>query len=65
MTKKITQSKTKLGSVIAGVAIIGGSIWAAYEGAIDGATATKQFILGIAVILFGLGLRDAFDRPLE
>jgi len=63
MTKKIRQSKTKIGSVIAGCAIIGGSIVAAYEGAIDGATATKQFILGIGIILFGLGIRDALDRP--
>lgn len=64
MTKAITQSKTKIGAVIGGVAIIGGSIVASYEGAIDGATMTQQILLGIGVILFGLGLRDALpDSP--
>jgi len=63
MTKKILQSKTKIGAVIAGVAIVGGSLLASYEGAIDGATAFKQVLIGIGVIFFGLGIRDALDRP--
>ena len=64
MTKAITQSKTKIGTVIAGVAIIGGSIYAASQGAIDGARCTEQILLGIGVIFFGLGIRDALpDSP--
>jgi len=63
MTKKITQSKTKMGSVIAGLTIIGASLYALTEGAIDGATATKQFLIGIGIILFGVGIRDALDTP--
>lgn len=61
MTKAIIQSKTKMGAVIGGIAIIGGSLGALYEGAIDAGTFTVQFSLGIGVILFGLGLRDALD----
>ena len=63
MTKKILQSKTKLGAVLGGLAIIGGTIGALYDGAIDGGTAAQQFILGIGIILFGLGIRDALDQP--
>lgn len=64
MTKAITQSKTKIGAVVGGVAIIGGTILSVYEGAIDGATAIKTLGIGIGVILFGLGVRDALpDSP--
>ncbi|MFH1593735.1 MAG: hypothetical protein ABID09_03440 [Candidatus Omnitrophota bacterium] len=63
MTKAIIQSKTKMGAVIGGIAIIGGSIGALYEGAIDGGTFTQQLLLGIGIILFGLGIRDALDSP--
>ena len=63
MTKKILQSKTKVGAVICGGVIIVASAGAYLEGALDGATATKQFFIGIGVILFGLGIRDALDQP--
>jgi len=63
MTKKITQSKTKIGSVICGGVIIVASLGALYEGAIDSATAAKQFFIGIGIVLFGLGIRDALDKP--
>jgi len=52
-----------MGSVIAGLTIIGASLYALTEGAIDGATATKQFLIGIGIILFGVGIRDALDTP--
>jgi len=62
MSKKILESKTKLGAVLAGVGIIVSSVYAAYEGAIDGATAMEQVTLGAGVILFGIGLRDALSK---
>lgn len=46
------------------MAIVVGTGLSYFEGAMDGATAIKTIGLGIGVILFGIGLRDALpDSP--
>jgi len=62
MTKTISQSKTKIGAVVGGIAIIGGAIAAAYDGAISGIELVSTIGLGIGAVLFGLGLRDALEK---
>ena len=64
MNKPAARSKTKMGAVIGGVAIIGGAIFAAYDGAMIGAELVSTIGIGIGVILFGVGLRDAITKNL-
>lgn len=62
MNKPVSQSKTKLGAVVGGVAIVAGAIVAAIDGAIAGPELISTIGLGIGVILFGVGLRDAISK---
>jgi len=61
MNKPISQSKTKIGAVIGGIAIVAGAIVAAYDGALSGAELVSTIGIGIGAILFGVGLRDAIS----
>lgn len=62
MTKRISQSKTKLGAVIGGICIVAGAILAAYDGAISGPELITTIGIGVGAILFGVGLRDAIEK---
>jgi len=65
MNKPVSQSKTKIGAVIGGVAIVAGAIVAALDGAISGPELISTIGIGIGAILFGVGLRDAIDKKKE
>ena len=62
MIKPISKSKTKLGAVIGGCAIVGGAITATLDGALSGAELVSTIGIGIGAILFGVGLRDAISK---
>ena len=62
MIKPVSQSKTKIGAVVGGCAIIFGAILAAYDGAISGAELVSTIGIGVGAILFGVGLRDAIEK---
>jgi len=62
MIKPISKSKTKIGALVGGVAIVAGAIVAALDGAISGPELISTIGIGIGAILFGVGLRDAISK---
>jgi len=62
MIKPISKSKTKIGALIGGVAIVAGAIVAALDGAVSGSELISTIGIGIGAILFGVGLRDAISK---
>ena len=62
MTKKIVESKTKLGSVIGGASLVLGTIWGMYSGNISADQGMTLIGIGAGGILFGLGVRDALPN---
>lgn len=62
MTKKIVESKTKIGSVIGGGALVVGALWGMYSGEIPAEQGLTLLGVGIGAVLVGLGLRDALPN---